>query len=182
MSPDPTRNAWATTDFGRYHQDAIRDNLFRSLLISFVKPEVRKSLKRWHEAWRHPRGADSTVSYVPLCGFDVLAVCASFTCLLLYTRYISTSPDGRDATFCASREKLHQTSRWRRLFLTRDMKPLFQDGSEKSARILQVFVRACFFMHCEHPFLTCHFTVHRHLESVHLPNVPPEKWVRLRHL
>ena len=44
LEGDRSQNQWSRVEYGRMHQDGIRDNLFRMLLLSLVKPASKRAI------------------------------------------------------------------------------------------------------------------------------------------
>ena len=44
LEGDSTQNQWSRVEWGRMHQDGIRDNLFRKLLLAIVKPVSKRAI------------------------------------------------------------------------------------------------------------------------------------------
>jgi hypothetical protein len=110
LPPDPTQNQYSRLDYGRMHQDGIRDNLFRKLILSLVPVGRRKVLSQQHDALRQPRGTKPTKQYVKTATGE----------------------------FSGATEKLHDKKHWRLHRMRYDLKPLFEPGEEKTKRVHEV--------------------------------------------
>jgi hypothetical protein len=113
LPPDPTQNQYSRCEFGRSHQDGIRDNLFREFILSLVPPSARKLLVDQLDALKTPRGSMSL------------------------TPYAKTDKTGY-TVFNKSAEKLKDKKNWRLHRLLFDLKLLFKPGSQKTTDVHQV--------------------------------------------
>jgi hypothetical protein len=115
LLPDPTQNRYSRNDFGRMHQNGIRDNLFREFLLSFASQKQRRVLQVQYKAIRQARGTKPLKPYLK-------------------------ADKKMYSVFNKSSEKLHDKKHWCEHRMKYDLVPLFQDGSERSRLILLVSV------------------------------------------